>query len=305
MMPPRITLGIPTYNRARLLKQALDSAIAQDHPNLEILVSDNASTDETPEVCAEAASRRSGVRILRKSENTGPNGNLENLLAHASGEYLLFLADDDYLAPNYVSSCLAALEEGAVLATGACRYYQQGKFVFEAPPVEAAEATGEERVLSYYRQVQDNYSWYGLARTRDWRETPLRMTIGIDWHMVASFAFRGPVRTVRSTTIHRDYSWSTDRIHGLGRLLGIYTPDPTRMYFWIGLLAAREIAAGTRFYRSLSLQRRLRLAGEAAAIVWNRHQVLETEGSRFMNRWLPSPAVKALRGARRLLQRAV
>jgi hypothetical protein len=109
--PPLLSIGVPVYNGERYLAEALESALAQDHPNLELLISDNASTDATPEICArfEGDAR---VRYSRSPETTEPVANFARVLGMARGEYFTWLAHDDLLSSaTYASALLERLEE--------------------------------------------------------------------------------------------------------------------------------------------------------------------------------------------------
>lgn len=107
---PLVTIGIPTYNRAgTFLPQSLDSALAQDYEPLEIIVSDNCSTDSTAECVQERADSR--VQYLQQPTNIGPLPNYQQCLDAASGTYFLLLQDDDQLDPDFVSTCIAAVED--------------------------------------------------------------------------------------------------------------------------------------------------------------------------------------------------
>ncbi len=68
---PLVSIGIPTYNRASVLRRAVESALTQDHTNLELVISDNASTDETEAVCQEFCERDNRVRYIRQKTNRG------------------------------------------------------------------------------------------------------------------------------------------------------------------------------------------------------------------------------------------
>jgi hypothetical protein len=107
---PRISICIPTYNRAPLLAQAIDSALAQDYPHLEVVIGDNGSTDGTEALCRRhAADPR--VRYYRNAANQGAANNIRALVRHhASGDYVLVLCDDDILRdPAYLSKAAAIL----------------------------------------------------------------------------------------------------------------------------------------------------------------------------------------------------
>ena len=102
---PLVTIGIPTYNRAHdTLPMALAAAVAQTYPNLEIVVSDNCSEDNTCEVVAGFKDRR--INYVRHPKNIGANNNFNACVEHARGTYLLLLHDDDLIDPDYVSACM-------------------------------------------------------------------------------------------------------------------------------------------------------------------------------------------------------
>jgi glycosyltransferase involved in cell wall biosynthesis len=104
---PLVSIGIPTYNRAdSYLPQALDSALAQTYPNIEVIVSDNFSTDQTSSLIRSRASKR--LRYIRHEKNIGANGNFNYCLEQARGEYFLLL-HDDLIDPDFVETCMAAL----------------------------------------------------------------------------------------------------------------------------------------------------------------------------------------------------
>ena len=109
---PLVSIIIPTYNRAALLKEAIDSALAQTYRNLEVVVADNASTDDTQAVCTGYANDPR-VRYFKNSANIGMVGNWRKaLLEHATGEWFLLLSDDDLLlAPGYIAEAVQLIHE--------------------------------------------------------------------------------------------------------------------------------------------------------------------------------------------------
>ncbi len=125
-MQPLVTIGIPVYNGARLLRRALDAILAQDYPNLEIIISDNASTDRSPELIRDFLSRREGARMIRQERNIGASGNFEFLMSEAKGKYFFWASCDDYWHPRFVSKNVAQLEsapEAGLALTGVDRVH--------------------------------------------------------------------------------------------------------------------------------------------------------------------------------------
>lgn len=107
-VPPLVTIAIPTYNRANLyLTQAIESAINQTYPNLEIIISDNCSTDDTEMVIRSFKDPR--IRYFRQEKNIGGNNNFNFCLKQARGEYFLLLMDDDLIDSDFIETCMRGL----------------------------------------------------------------------------------------------------------------------------------------------------------------------------------------------------
>ncbi|MGN2392726.1 glycosyltransferase family 2 protein [Pelomicrobium sp. G1] len=115
---PPVVACLPAWNAERFIERTLASLAAQTYPNLEILVSDDASIDRTPEICARFAAADRRFRLLRQPRRRGWIGNVNQLLAAADGKYLFFAFHDDPLQPAYVARLVDALESNprAVLA---------------------------------------------------------------------------------------------------------------------------------------------------------------------------------------------
>lgn len=106
---PLITIGIPTRNRAGLVKDCVASALAQSYRNVEVLVCDNASTDDTIATLSAIADRR--LRVLRNDENIGMVGNFARCVQEASGDYLALVSDDNILEPAFLEKCVRLVRQ--------------------------------------------------------------------------------------------------------------------------------------------------------------------------------------------------
>ena len=105
---PLITIGIPTYNRAdSFLKEALQSAVEQTYRNLEIIVSDNCSTDSTEVVVKSFSDPR--IKYIKHAYNIGAINNFNYCVRKAQGSFFLLLHDDDKIDPDFVEACVATL----------------------------------------------------------------------------------------------------------------------------------------------------------------------------------------------------
>jgi len=100
---PLVSLCVPTWNRAAWLRASLDSIRAQDYDPVEILISDNGSTDDTESVCRQVAAEDPRIRYFRHPRNTGLYQNHNFLLDESRGEFMCFFHDHDTRSPRIVS----------------------------------------------------------------------------------------------------------------------------------------------------------------------------------------------------------
>jgi glycosyltransferase involved in cell wall biosynthesis len=108
---PRVSIGVPVYNGARFLSEALESLVAQTYRDLEIIICDNASTDGTEEICRAVAARDQRVRYIRNEKNVGAGKNYNRTFELATGEYFKWAAHDDVCAPLFVERCVDILAQ--------------------------------------------------------------------------------------------------------------------------------------------------------------------------------------------------
>src|SRR3990167_6342605 len=104
-MNPLVSICIPTYNRARFIERAIKSTIDQTYKNIEIIVVDNASTDNTDSIISKFPS----IRYFKNQKNVGSGLNFLKCLEYAKGEYVQLLGSDDWLSENYIEECLKAM----------------------------------------------------------------------------------------------------------------------------------------------------------------------------------------------------
>ena len=108
---PLVSIGMPVYNGERFIRKALDSLLAQNFKDFELIISDNASEDATQQICFEYASKDSRIRYYRNEINLGAIENSRNVLELSSGKYFMFAADHDLYEPNFISRCVEILEK--------------------------------------------------------------------------------------------------------------------------------------------------------------------------------------------------
>jgi glycosyltransferase involved in cell wall biosynthesis len=114
----RVTVGMPVYNGERYIREAIDSILSQTYDDFELIISDNASTDRTEEICRDYVRRDPRLRYRRNPVNRGAAWNHNCLVGAATGSFFKWVSADDLYHPEYLVRCLAELEKdpAAVLA---------------------------------------------------------------------------------------------------------------------------------------------------------------------------------------------
>jgi glycosyltransferase involved in cell wall biosynthesis len=102
----KVSIIIPVYNRADLIGETIASALGQNYENLEVIVSDNQSTDGTFELLEKYAAEDRRIKLFRNRSNLGPVKNWQRGIHEARGEYAKILWSDDLIAPEFINKCL-------------------------------------------------------------------------------------------------------------------------------------------------------------------------------------------------------
>jgi glycosyltransferase involved in cell wall biosynthesis len=108
---PLVSIGMPVYNGESFIKEALDSIISQTYQNLEIIISDNASTDSTREICESYQEKDKRIKYVRFDENRGASINFNTTFDMSHGKYFKWAAMDDFLGNTYIAKVVSYLEE--------------------------------------------------------------------------------------------------------------------------------------------------------------------------------------------------
>jgi glycosyltransferase involved in cell wall biosynthesis len=223
-----VSIGLPVRNGADSIAAVVRSVLAQDHPNLELVISDNASTDDTESLCRELA--RSDHRIVyhRQRQNIGLLANFVFTLSRARGSFVRWIGDDDWLSPDYVSRCLAALSAHpeAILATTQIEYTGPDGNVAKSTAYTGAELASSDPMIRYDAMLDVlNASTfvvdplYALFRRERIVDIPRRNMFHEDQLYAVKLALKGPWVHVPHVLAGR----STTNVHGsvTARTLGV------------------------------------------------------------------------------------
>lgn len=107
---PRLALGLPVFNGSNYLADALDSILSQTFTDFELIISDNASTDRTADICKAYSARDNRIRYFRQDRNIGGPANYDAVFHAAKSPLFRWCAHDDLIGERYLETCVAALD---------------------------------------------------------------------------------------------------------------------------------------------------------------------------------------------------
>ena len=206
---PLVSIGVPVYNEGKWLRGALDSLLAQEFRDFELIISDNASTDETHDICMEYVSRDPRVRYYRNEKNLGGARNFNRVFELSQGEYFMVSAADDRRHPAFLSRCVEVLNRhpSVVLVysqtvliddKGDCHGFMPGSL----------DTRGYD-ALSRYHLVMWGYIYgnhvYGLIRADALKKTRLFLnTFGNDRVLLLELSLLGEFAYIPEALFYRN-----------------------------------------------------------------------------------------------------
>jgi glycosyltransferase involved in cell wall biosynthesis len=194
---PRLSIGMPVYNAERFVEQGIRSMLSQTFTEFELILSDNASTDRTPEICKDFASQDKRIRFYQVDVNKGAGWNHNRVLELAHGQYFKWQSNDDLCDPTMVEKCIDALERdsSAVLAHPQTTIIDSNGNLIENYGLDLR--TDSDDPVVRLRDLVMSYHWcyqiYGVIRKTILDKTgPMGNFVNGDGVLLANFALYGP-----------------------------------------------------------------------------------------------------------------
>lgn len=252
---PLVTIGLPVFNGENYLVEALDSLCNQDYPNIEIIISDNASADSTEQIARAAAADDCRIRYDRLGDNAGASLNYNRIVSMAEGEFFKWAAHDDVCEPTFISRCVESLNRhpNAVLSyprtilIGAAGEVLDDQF---EDGLDRREDDPLDRLSLYLPHCGEQHAIFGVIRTESLRRTRL---IGKHWGgdmvALADLLLEGEFVEVPERLFRRRYHDSTSMAANQSNSDINAWFDPTRRHrpalprtrlFWSHLQAIRR-----------------------------------------------------------------
>jgi glycosyltransferase involved in cell wall biosynthesis len=173
---PRVSIGLPVYNGGKYLGEAIDSILAQTYTDFELIISDNASSDHTPDICMAYANKDPRIRYFRNEINQGAAWNFNRVFELSVGEYFKWAAHDDLLDPEFLLKCVEVLDRdpSAVLCYSKVKKIDENRKLLENydPPRNIDLPRPHQRFRELIRFSQC-FEIFGLIRANLLRKTPV------------------------------------------------------------------------------------------------------------------------------------
>lgn len=283
---PLVTIGIPTYNRCDLLLHSIESIQNQTYRRLEILISDNCSTDTTSDVVNALKNTDARISYVRHPKPIPVWDNFSSPLNQAKGEYFMWLADDDFISPNYVERCVDFLTNhpGYSLAAGVTVPYPKESLPdFRPITGDFSSPKASERCLAYYRAALPSINglFYGISKTADLRKLKSIHCVGTDLLWTSQLCLLGKVRVLD------DIFWNF-RLGGTSATLSKTAKSFRLSKFWVQFPALNfSYNAAKCLLTSPLAKREMSLAQRLGTALYVFIRILQTH----------NPLLKRIRGA--------
>lgn len=198
---PRVSIGLPVYNGAAYLEQSIRSVLDQTYTDLELIISDNASTDGTVAIIERLAAKDARIVFLQNDENRGAAWNYNAVFTAATGEFFRWHAHDDWFEPGLIAALVVALDSNpdAVLAHSWTRFVDDdGAFIREFhDDLGATDARPRRRLAEIVRRLTFCNAVFGLIRRTTLADTALIASFpGSDVSLLYELAVRGQFKVV-------------------------------------------------------------------------------------------------------------
>lgn len=191
----RISIGIPVYNGDASLEQALKSISSQSFRDYEVIISDNASTDNTAQICREMAAANPRIKYFRQENNIGAAANFKFVLDKAGGEYFHWLAADDTRSSNFLELNVKFLDENADYVASTCPNRFEGQAEADNVTFSLVGTPGERFAGFLDHCWQSQAVYYSVVRTAILRQCDVigQSFWAADWAIDLFLASRGNI----------------------------------------------------------------------------------------------------------------
>jgi glycosyltransferase involved in cell wall biosynthesis len=193
-----ITIGMPVFNGQKSIRQAIESILNQKFRNFRILISDNASTDETESICKEYELLDERVSYIRQNKNIGMIENFKYVLTNSKTEYFMWVAADDTYDNRFLELALEVMKKtpdiGLVFSEFNIKNILNGRII----PIEVGYSASKKKKYRYLYRLQQGAPnlIYGLHRTELLKKFDLKSYDYFDLHMTHWYELKSKIKVL-------------------------------------------------------------------------------------------------------------
>ncbi len=279
-----VSIGLPVRNAGERVVEVVRSVLAQNHEHLELVISDNDSTDDTEDVCRELARSDGRIAYHRQPRNIGLLNNFRYVVGAAKGTYFRWIGDDDRLEPGFASRCLEVFAEDPrlILVTTGISYATEDGEEHTAAYHGAAMGSDDpvERFVEFMHLLNASHlvidPLYGMMLRDTMAAIPRRNMLHEDEVFATKLALAGPWGHVSDVLAQR--VWKDDQVAALGRRLEV----PMWQWRIRNALQARETLRWLRQVDLTDEQRRRAQAAVYGMYVTRQWKVIQRRGRKLV-----------------------
>jgi glycosyltransferase involved in cell wall biosynthesis len=203
---PKVSIGLPVYNGEKTIEKAIKSLLAQTFKDFELIISDNASDDQTQNICQRLALLDERIYYVRQSKNIGIYKNFNFLISIAKGKYFMWAADDDWRSPEFLEANVFALDSNLKFVASTSPNCFEGEENNSDNYIDFnLEGTLEERFSKFLQNAWYSHGiFYSLMRTKSVKKNIVLnfSYAGTDWSFIFFLLSEGEInRTKKGLTI--------------------------------------------------------------------------------------------------------
>ncbi len=222
---PKVSIGLPVYNGEKYLNKTLENLLGQSFLDIEIVISDDGSSDQTQEICKQFVNRDSRIRYFRQNNNFGmPVKNFRFVLDKALGEYFMFASHDDCWDQQYVEELVNMLDSDPNCSLAFSNFKIKNLQGKEEIKVDVSSSVSGSKFIRYMTRIIDTQPAliFGLFRKKLIKSEDLMLADHFEFHFGNLMALKGKIKIVDKYMMYWGIEGSRDSYSMTGKKIPSY-----------------------------------------------------------------------------------
>jgi glycosyltransferase involved in cell wall biosynthesis len=278
MSKPRVSIGMPVYNREKYVAASIEAHLNQTYGDFELILTDNCSTDRSEEICREYAAKDSRIQYYRNPRNLGAAGNYRRCFELSTGEFFRWTPSDDLVSLNLLERAVDILDHDPSVFVA----YPRTKLIDAEGNVTGdfdehlhlMDEQPSKRWIGVQQNIRLGNLHYGLNRADQFRKTGLmRNYNGGDFPLIAEMSLYGKFFEIPDAFFYRRmHEEASSAMKNSADVMAFYDPQKRSklfLYNWVHLGANLNSVRRA----PISLIEKLKIVGfQARSLVWSRRE---------------------------------